>query len=151
MASVYGHRKPVTDEQFDFALEVDRAFALQDVEAFKSLSQRNDAPLPWIPAAVKRWLEELPDPATGLGRLEQLTLEAVRSGCQSPTEIFTHVAANDTPPQFWGDNTLWAKINGLADKIPPLQKIEAPMPRLPQWVSMAFVNEAVKLRKAYKQ
>ena len=41
-------------------------------------------------------------------------------------EIFSTVAADDTPPQFWGDITLWAKINALADRTPPLVRIEGP-------------------------
>jgi hypothetical protein len=47
------------------------------------------------------------------------------------------VADADTPPQFWGDITLWAKINALADRKPPLVRIEGPAPRLPQWENVA--------------
>ena len=112
---------------------MDRAFAVQDLVSLAELSLRTDAPLPWIPAAVKRWLQEQPDPQTGLGRLEWLALEAVRSGCETPAEIFSTVAAADTPPQYWGDITLWAKINALADREPPLVRIEGPEERLPQW------------------
>jgi hypothetical protein len=133
MASVYGLRRPVTEGQFRFAGRVDRAFALQDHNEFIELSKCFDAPLPWIPAAVKRWLQEKPDAVTGLGRLEILVLEALRAGCRTPVEVFKHVAANDTPPQFWGDTTLWAKINALAERKPPLVRIEGPKSRLPQW------------------
>ncbi len=69
--------------------------------------------------AVARWRQEQPG-ADGLGRLERLALEAVRRGCQTPPQIFAAVAAADTPPQFWGDTTLWCKINGLADRPPTL-------------------------------
>ena len=94
-----------------------------------------DPPLPWVPAAAARWLQEQPDPATGLERLESLALAAIRAGCETPGNIFTSAAAADTPPQFWGDTTLWAKINGLANRVPPLVRIEGPMDRLPQWES----------------
>ena len=131
LASVYDRRQTVTDDQFRFAERVDKAFALQDKAVFVELSQRPDAPLPWIPSAVARWLQEQPDPVTGLGRLEQLALEAIRSGCRTPAEIFTCVSEKDTPPQFWGDITLWAKINALADR--NLVRIEGPAEKLPQW------------------
>jgi hypothetical protein len=131
LASVYDRRQAVTREQFYFAERIDRAFALQDMSAFVELSQWSDAPLPWIPAAVTRWLQEQPDGVNGLGRLDQLALEAIRLGHHSPAEIFTHVSANDTPPQFWGDITLWAKINALADR--NMVRIEGPTRRLPQW------------------
>ncbi|MCB2180825.1 MAG: DUF1835 domain-containing protein [Desulfobulbaceae bacterium] len=133
MASLHDQRRPVTDAQFQFAKIVDQAFATQDRTLLMQLSSETDAPLPWIPAAVKRWLQELPDPATGLGKLERLALDAIRNGCEKPGDIFTAVAAADTPPQYWGDITLWAKINSLAERQPPLVKIQGPASRLPQW------------------
>jgi hypothetical protein len=120
---------------------VDKAFTIQDTALLTELSEMTDPPLPWVPAAAARWLQEQPDPATGLGRLESLALEAVRSGCETPGNIFTSVAAADTPPQFWGDTTLWAKINGLANRVPPLVRIEGPADRLPQWESPVSLNE----------
>lgn len=131
--SVYHKRRPVTEEQFLFAEKVDRAFALQDKDAFLRLSNETCAPLPWVPPAVVRWLQEQPDETTGLGQLEQLALEAIRSGKRTPHEIFTEVASQDTKPLFWGDTTLWAKINSLALKIPPLVDIKGPEKLLPQW------------------
>lgn len=135
LASLYVNRQPVTAAQFKFAVQVDKAFATGDVEALIHLSRRTDAPLPWIPAAVARWLQERPNSDTGLGRLESLALAAIRAGCDTPGKIFASVAAADTPPQFWGDTTLWAKINALAKREPPLVKIAGPTDRLPQWES----------------
>jgi hypothetical protein len=133
LASLYGERQPVTEDQFLFAERVDRAFAMQDAAAFADLSRYNKAPLPWVPAAMARWLQEQPDEATGLGRLEQLALQALRSGSRTPPEIFAFVASHDTHPVYWGDATLWAKINKLATRRPPLVRIEGPKPLLPQW------------------
>jgi len=140
LTSLYDRRRPVTDAQFGFATLADRAFATQDSALLSGLAQETEAPLPWIPAAVTRWLQERPDPATGLGRLERLALEAIRAGCETPGAIFRAVAAADTPPQFWGDTMLWAKINALADRKPSLVRIEGPAKRLPQWESSADLN-----------
>jgi hypothetical protein len=133
LASVYDRRRPVTHDQFEFAEVVDRSFALQDTSEFLRLAELADAPLPWIPAAMKRWLQELPDTESGLGRLEQFVVEAVRTGCETPEQIYAFASAAETPPQFWGDTTLWAKINDLADRQPPLVQIDGPNPRLPEW------------------
>lgn len=141
MASVYDNRQPVTDAQFRFAVRVDEALATQDTGVLTELSQATNAPLPWIPAALTRWLQERPDPVTGLGRLEDLALRAIRSGCETPSKIFKSVAAADTPPQYWGDITLWAKINALAEREPPLVRIEGPMDRLPQWECEVSIND----------
>ena len=141
LAPLYDRRQPVTDAQFQFAVHVDKAFATQDYGALTELAHARDTPLPWIPAAVSRWLQERPDPVTGLGRLEYLALEAIRAGCETPRKIFASVAAADTPPQFWGDITLWAKINALAVRDPPLVKIDGPTDRLPQWKSDTLLND----------
>jgi hypothetical protein len=134
LASLYDRRQRVTKEQFRFAERVDHAFAMQDMDAFVELSSCQGAPLPWVPAAVTRWLQEQPDEANdGLGRLEKLALEAVRSGSRTPSAIFAFAAAHDTHPQYWGDITLWAKINKLATRRPPLVRLEGPKPLLPQW------------------
>ena len=135
LASLYDNRCSVTDEQFRFAAAVDQTFATQDAILFNELSKMTGAPLPWTPAAVARWLQEQPVPDTGLGRLEELALAAIRGGHDTPGSIFASVASADTPPQFWGDTTLWAKVNGLADRAPPLVQIEGPVDRLPQWES----------------
>ena len=133
LASVYDRRQPVTDLQFQFAGIVDKAFADQDMKLFADFSRSADVPLPWVPAAMARWLQERPDPVSGLGKLETLALDAIRDGNESPAELFKAVAAAETPPQYWGDITLWAKINALADRSPPLVRIEGPAKRLPQW------------------
>ena len=137
LASMVDRRQPLTTDQFLFAERVDGAFARQDLVAFKELSNLIDAPLPWVPAAVMRWIAEQPDRVTGLSRLEQLALESIRSGCETLADIFSFVADRDIPPQYWGDITLWAKINLLADREPPLVRIEGPRPRLPQWEGIA--------------
>ena len=137
LASVYDRRQPLNTDLFLFAEHVDRAFAFQDQSAFKELSQLSEAPLPWVPAVVTRWIEEQPDRVAGLSRLEKLALEAIRSGCETTADVFSFVSARETPPQFWGDITLWQKINALADRETPLVRIEGPMSRLPQWEGIA--------------
>jgi hypothetical protein len=133
LASVFNRRRELTEGQYRYAERADTAFALQDGNALAELAAGANAPLPWVPAAAERWLLEQPDPKTGLGRLESLALEAVRSGLEKPTDILAAVTAADSHPRFWGDTTLWARINGLADREPPLVKIVGPKNRLPQW------------------
>lgn len=139
LASIYNQYQPIKlkTEHFRFAERVDRTFALQDQAEFKKLSNLTDAPLPWVPAAVTRWMMENPESSTGLGRLESLVLEAIRSGCETTAEIYSFVSERETPPQFWGDITLWEKINTLAVRTPPLLRIEGPQARLPQWDGIA--------------
>ena len=141
LASLYEERRPITAQQFQFAALVDKAFAQQRPAVLTELCQATDCPLEWIPAAAARWLQEYPDPKTGLGRLERLALKAIRDGCASPGEILASVAGADTPPRYWGDTTLWATLNRLAERQPPLIKITGPRNRLPQWTSEIPLKE----------
>lgn len=141
LASCYPSRLRVREEQFRFAAAVDKAFAEQNDAELARLARLTDAPLRHIPAAAARWLQERPDPETGLGRLEQLILDGLRAGCASPQAIYTFVSGAETPPQYWGDTTLWEKINGLADRQPPIVRIEGPARRLPQWESEMPLSE----------
>lgn len=139
MASLWNRRRPVTDSQFRFAESADSLFAVQDLDGLQRLSETEIPPLPHLPAAAARWLLEQPDPDTGLGRLDALALDAVGSGEQSPLRIFRAVARADTPPQYWGDTTLWSKINRLADR--GLVRIDGPEPRLPQWQTLLDLGD----------
>lgn len=140
LLSVYDRRQPVDADEYAFAEEVDSALATQDADALAAIADLKEAPLRWMPAAIRRWLQEQPDPFTGLGRLESLALGAVQKGISEPGAIFREVQSRDTPPQYWGDITLWAKINGLAEREPALVRIEGPADRLPQWESDHELN-----------
>ncbi len=141
LASVYDDRSAVTNEQYAFAKRVDAAFATQNMAELEAVAMMADAPLPWAPTAVRRWLDEQPHPETGLGRLESFVLQAVLTGLEQPTEIYKAVAAADTPPQYWGDTTLWAKINGLAAQSPPVLLVKGPTNRLPQWDAADSIDQ----------
>lgn len=136
LASLFGLRVPVTDAQFRFADVVEHAFAAQDADLLREIARTTNAPLPHVPAAAARWLEECPDADSGLGRLERLAIEAVRDGCTTPSAIYRWVADADTPPQYWGDATLWAVLNRLAERRPARLAIAGPVPRLPQFAGV---------------
>ena len=140
LASVHNRRQSVTKAQFSFAERVDRAFALQDESELKNLASLRNAPLSCVPTAAARWLLEQPDEATGLGQLDRLALRAVRSGLNTPDEIFIYAKTHDLHPIFWGDITLWAKINNLATRKPPLVRLEGPVPLLPQWNNIEMIK-----------
>ncbi len=141
LASAWPERRSVTTRQYSYAARIERIFAEKDFVGAGQVLKQPGAPLAWVPAALQRWLEERPDPETGLGRLESMALDAVRAGCRKPWDIFKHAAEAETPPQFWGDTTLWLKINNLADRKPPLVKINGPGKRLPQWFGHTDLGE----------
>lgn len=146
MASLYPRRVPVSAEQIRYARTVDNAFASQKAHLVAELSHQTDAPLKFVPAAAARWLQERPDPKTGLGRLEYLALKAIADGNETPAEIFSSVAEADESPQFWGDTDLWRKINALAERDPPPVRITGPAEKLPQGMaSMKLKDFRIKM------
>lgn len=67
-------------------------------------------------AFMDRLLEELPDVATGLSRLECEILEALAAGPLGDGELFTAVAAREQPP-WLGDATVWAVADALGELV----------------------------------
>jgi hypothetical protein len=137
--SVYPNRKAVSQGQIQFAKEVDGMFASGDQQGIKRLAALKTAALPWIPAAAQRWLEEQPDPQSGLGKLQVLSLNVLQRGSYRPAELMKAVSELDTPPQYWGDMTLWKKVNELADFGKVI--IDGPADRLPQWSGGLDLND----------
>lgn len=135
LSPLFHQRVEVTQEQYRFSETAEKAFATQDLTLLQKLSNLKKAPLQWVPSAATRLLQEQPDPKTGLGRLEEMILAAIDDGNFTPPTIYTHVARKYPAPQYWGDITLWAKINGLAERPIPLVEIDGPTEKLPQWES----------------
>jgi hypothetical protein len=131
LASFFPTKQRVTDAQFALAEEADMAFAFQDERRLEALADRSDAAIRWLPAAAQRWIRE----GGSFKVLEHLILEALDRGAQNPVEVFKMASASDTPPQYWGDTTLWAKINAMASQPSPQITLSGPQPRLPVWPS----------------
>jgi hypothetical protein len=133
IASLYPRQKVITEEQFEFLELVDLAFSTQGEDEFLKIVNYKDPPLCYFSQAVIRWLEEKPGGVMQVGKLEKLVLDALGAGCVKPSDIFKYVAEHDSIPQYWGDTTLWQKVNGLSDR--GLILIEGPDVMLPQWIN----------------
>lgn len=135
LASLWSAREPLTSAHVAYAVRADRAFALRDRALLEALAAESDAPLRFVPAAARRLLQEFPDPVTGVGRLEQLALQAVAAGAHTPPEIFRAAARLDSPPQYWGDSQLYRTLNRLAEQTPPRLVIDAPGGKIPAFAT----------------
>jgi hypothetical protein len=87
--------------------------------------------LPYLEAALRRFLDELPAADSGLTRLEREILEAVAAGAHTPGRLFAAVSDREERP-FFGDTTLWQCVNGLAAGPDAPLCLDGPSP-LPQW------------------
>ncbi|MBB5751200.1 hypothetical protein [Prosthecomicrobium pneumaticum] len=75
--------------------------------------------LPFLDAALRRFVEELPAPESGLGLTEARILESVGRGEATPRSLFRHVALGETAP-FLGDWSFYRLLDDLAFCAVPL-------------------------------
>ena len=70
-------RRPITPGQLTFGARAWDAVRLEDPRPFSKIAAMKAAPLPHLPRAAQRHLQELPSVENGLGLTEQLVLQAV--------------------------------------------------------------------------
>ena len=127
LATLLPQRQPVTPEQFALAGEAWTAFNAPDPRELVRLSRERDAALPFLPAAIRRYLAEYPSTRNGLSRTEQRALQAIGAGARTPADAFVRVERREQRP-FLGDTMFYAVIRGLAAGKQPA--LEGDHPRL---------------------
>jgi hypothetical protein len=109
---------PVTDEQFTCAELAYAALRAADPTGLVDLARADGAPLPLLPAALRRHLAELPWITDGLSLSERLCLRAVAGGARTLSEIF--LAHQDADPQpYLGDDMLAPVLRTLTESSGP--------------------------------
>lgn len=132
MAALLPTREAVTGAQFELARQAWQALCSTTPQAMEELARQPTPALPYLQAALRRWLEQFPSTRNGLCRLQQEVLEALpESGSSSPPAILAAVSARERPA-FFGDTLLWQCINGMAFCRTPLLRLDDGVP-LPLW------------------
>ncbi|CAA9317189.1 MAG: hypothetical protein AVDCRST_MAG68-2720 [uncultured Gemmatimonadetes bacterium] len=126
LASLLGTRQHITPRQLELGRRVWDALAVGGPPAVEAVVRDEDlAPLPFMRAALHRFLEELPDVEGGLGRTERAALEAVDAGTSDPVQLFRRVQERDDV-FFIGDTSLWYAVRMLAAGSRPLLALAPP-------------------------
>jgi len=125
LATLLPLRERVTTAQFELARETWEAFNAPDPIALSHVSLSRSAILPFLPAAVRRYLAEYPSTRNGLSQTEQWALEAVARGAKTPAGAFGRVQRREPRP-FMGDSMFYAVIRGLAQGEEPALEGEHP-------------------------
>jgi hypothetical protein len=145
LATLLPQRRRVTPEQFALAGRAWAAFNAPDPGELIRLSRERDAALPFLPAAIRRYLAEYPSTRNGLSRTEQRALEAIAAGARTPAEAFERVQRREQRP-FMGDWMFHAVIRGLASGKQPA--IEGDHPRLARLHDRELHRSSVRLTAA---
>lgn len=86
---------PLTAAQLEAGAEAWMAFSDPDPTALDALSRRA-SPLPFLPAAMRRHLQDLPWTTDGLALTERMVLQAVRDGAEDLSAVFRALRQADS-------------------------------------------------------
>jgi len=101
-------RAPVSDDMLTFGQAVWRAIRALNPDALRAIIDNGQSPIPCMIAALDRHLRELPDPKSGLGLTQKLTLQIIRDhGPITAGKIFGHLMRSYDPLPFLGDLMFW--------------------------------------------
>jgi hypothetical protein len=112
LAELFPTRKTVTAQQFALARELWHAFRAPDPAALVELTYRDFPDLPFVRAALRRFLEEYPSATDGLSRSQRQILRAAASGNRRKHEIYKASQALEKCP--WGDASVAWRMDALA-------------------------------------
>ena len=131
-------RKPITASQVRIGTRAWEAFCAPDPMGLMAFAAAEHAEyaeyaeLPYLPAAIRRHLEEFPSTANGLARSEQQILQVLSEGTRTPDEAFIE-ASRLEEHIFMGDLSFGMIVRRLTEGPRPLLKADVqPRPgRLP--------------------
>jgi hypothetical protein len=123
LARLFPMRKRVTHTQRSIATETWRAFRAEDPADLLAISQQKIEEMPFLAAALLRFLEEYPWTSDGLSRTERQVLQAAAAGKRKKAEIYMDSRKQEDVP--WGDASVYLRLDWLAAGPNPAL-IEAP-------------------------
>ncbi len=120
LASLAVTRAPATAAHFDTARAAWTAFVSRDPAAIERVLATDTSALPFLAAALLRYLEEFPSTADGLSRTQRQALAVLREHGPLPQQrlFFAVQRLEETP--FMGDQCFFNALAGLASAREPL-------------------------------
>ena len=126
LASLLGTRERVTQRQLALGRRAWRAFTGDDPRAIERLLADEDlTPLPFLAAALRRFLEEFPSVRDGLVRTDRQLLELIEQGTTRLGELFPANHALESN-YFIGDSSFIVRLRRLARGLDALVHLEEP-------------------------
>ncbi len=123
LASLFPARVPATESQVSYAADAWGAVCAATPERMASLAAQTSAPLRFVPAAIRRLLEELPGHLDGLSRTERQGLGAFATGATTLADAFG-MQARQEAAIFLGDLPFFRAMRALGEGEAPLLHFE---------------------------
>ena len=112
LARLLPARVPITARHFELGRAAWRAVRATDPGSLLEIARGVDAALPFLGAALHRFLEEYPSPRNGLSRTEQQLLVAAALGARQRQALYLQTQSFESCP--WGDASVFLRLKGLA-------------------------------------
>jgi hypothetical protein len=128
LASLLETRQAVSDSQYDLAERAWQAFRDSAPLALDELRQSDTSALPFLAAAIQRFLEEYPATRDGLSRSERRLLQLAQNG---PIELLSAFPRmhDDEGAYYITDGSLAELADSMARTSPPLIEFADPSDR----------------------
>jgi hypothetical protein len=117
LARLFPTRIAVNAAHCNLAHDAWQAFRSSDPTGLQEFSRRNSPALPFLAAALRRFLEEYPSTGDGLSRTERQVLAAAAAGKRKKTEIYSESRKREDVP--WGDGSVYLRAEWLASGANP--------------------------------
>jgi hypothetical protein len=119
LSTLWPQRRRVSPAMHGLGAKTWKAICSPDVTAVPQLLETDTSALPFLAAALRRYLEEFPSPPTGLSRTERQLLRGIADGHQHFESLFRANQHQETAP-FMGDAAVRLRLDGLAGARAPL-------------------------------
>jgi hypothetical protein len=113
LGALFPKRTDVTPAMVEAARDGWAAWTHPTPEKLAVIARQESSALPYLPAAVRRLLEELPDSRSGLGRTERHALEVIEGGAATLLDAFRMLQEREERP-WLGDAMFYATMQSLA-------------------------------------
>jgi hypothetical protein len=149
LETLWPGRRTATPEALETAAAAWDAFRSPTPEPLADVAQADPAALPFLGAALRRLLEELPAPGDGLSTTERHALTAVAAGAGTPIAAF--LAAQELEPApFHGDTWFFRSLAALGrgrDRLVETHDGEELPPPPPLGDGSRFVHAPLRLTR----
>ena len=153
LATLFPGRRPVSDAQRAQGAAAWGAIGGGDPRAVAALAagvaaDGDAGALPFLGAALARWLEEYPAVDDGLARTERQLLDGLAAGVTGAHALFRDGQRREAAP-YLGDTSWWARARALAAGARPLVTIagDRPGPAPPAAAALALAADGAAVRE----
>ena len=124
LAALFPTRIPITSRQIEIGREAWRAFCADEPTSLAALARRSDPEMPFLSAALVRFLEEYPSVRDGLTRSERQLLMAIAAGTTKRKAVW--FASQQFETSWWGDLSIYDRLDALTTGSQPLvERVDA--------------------------